>query len=192
MSHLRQLGLTDKEYLGQIKATVEAILFAAGEPLTSKKLQTLMDIPEADIYAVLEELKEDMLKEDRGVELLQVASGYQIFTKKEFGSFIERSVRPKRQKLSAAAMEVLAIVAYRQPTTKAEIDDVRGVNSEGALSTLVEKGLVEEVGRKEGPGRPILYGTTQEFLRYFGLTDLIDLPPEKTFMAEAAASTEEE
>ncbi len=192
MSHLRQLGLTDKEYLGQIKATVEAILFAAGEPLTSKKLQTLMDIPEADIYAVLEELKEDMLKEDRGVELLQVASGYQIFTKKEFGSFIERLVRPKRQKLSAAAMEVLAIVAYRQPTTKAEIDDVRGVNSEGALSTLVEKGLVEEVGRKEGPGRPILYGTTQEFLRYFGLTDLIDLPPEKTFMAEAAASTEEE
>lgn len=192
MSHLRQLGLTDKEYLGQIKATVEAILFAAGEPLTSKKLQTLMEIPEADIYAVLEELKEDMLKEDRGVELLQVASGYQIFTKKEFGSFIERLIRPKRQKLSAAAMEVLAIVAYRQPRTKAEIDDVRGVNSEGALSTLVEKGLVEEVGRKEGPGRPILYGTTQEFLRYFGLTDLIDLPLEKTFMAEAAASIEEE
>ncbi|HEY9576230.1 MAG TPA: SMC-Scp complex subunit ScpB, partial [Pseudobacillus sp.] len=117
-------------------------------------------------------------EEERGIGLIELAGTYQLATKREHASYLKKLVESSQpQTLSQAALETLAIVAYKQPITRAEIEEIRGVKTESALHTLVVKGLIKETGRSEGPGRPILYGTTKEFLDCFGLKDLAELPP---------------
>ena len=157
---------------------LEAALFAAPRPLALDELAVLdADANEDDWRRALAELKEHYANEGHGVELVEVAGGWQITTLPIFAEAIERAAfaaRPAR--LSAAALEVLAIVAYRQPVGRAEIEEIRGVSCGGVLRMLQERGLLDVAGRSEGLGRPLLYATTPQFLELMGLADLADLP----------------
>ena len=161
----------------QLKAIVEALVFASPEPLTLKMLQKLLsDEPKEDVVAAVSALQQDYL-ERGGIHLAEIAGGYQITTRPEFHDWVRRLFHERTsQKLSVASLETLAVVAYKQPITTAEIGEIRGVNTSGVLSTLMERHLIKIVGRKNVIGRPFLYGTTKEFLIRFGLRDLNDLP----------------
>lgn len=182
---------------------IEAALFAANRPITVEELQTLEpDAPLADVRTALEELREHYDFDGHSVEVLELAGGYQILTRRAFAEAIERAqfaVRTPR--LTAAAMETLSVIAYRQPVGRAEIEEIRGVSAGGVLRSLQERGLIEVVGRSESMGRPLLYGTTPLFLELLGLRDLAELPrtdeftvalqphkPETADSDEAAAS----
>src|SRR6188508_1694 len=160
-----------------LKPIIEALIFASPDPLTPKMLFKLLEgEPKEDVEAALEALKQDY---DRpgGLQLVEVAGGYQIVTRPELHEWVRRLFHERTtQKLSVAALETLAVIAYKQPITAPEIAEVRGVNAAGVVSTLVERRLVKIVGRKQVVGRPFLYGTTREFLERFGLNDLSDLP----------------
>jgi len=125
----------------------------------------------------LAELRRSYEQADRGLQVIEVAGGYRLVTKPQYAAFVEKLRRPQRIRLSRAALETLAIIAYRQPVTAGEIEQIRGVNSSGVLHTLVERELVSASGRREGPGRPRLYVTTQKFLDVFGIASLDELPP---------------
>lgn len=159
------------------KAILEALLFASSEPLSLRRLTELMGVEERAARTLAEELRQDYERSGRGLALLEVAGGYQLATRAEFDTYVSR-LMPDRQQpgLSRAALETLAVVAYHQPVTRAEVEQVRGVASDRSLSTLLEKGLIEEAGRKDAPGRPIFYATTPLFLQHFGLGSLEDLP----------------
>ncbi|MGI6064996.1 MAG: SMC-Scp complex subunit ScpB [Bacillota bacterium] len=157
-----------------IKAAIECLLFVANEPLSVEKIAEIVEISPKDVQILLEEIRQ--YDQGRGFELVEIGGGWQMCTRPELSGFVEKLYRPKVDTLSKAALETLAIVAYRQPVTRAEIEGIRGVKIDGVLSTLLEKNLVREVGRKSTPGKPILYGTTVEFLRYFGLNTLEELP----------------
>ncbi len=163
--------------MSELKAIIEALIFASPEPLAPKALVKLLDTePREDVEAAIAALKQDY---DRpgGLQMVEVAGGYQIVTRPELHEWVRRLFHERTtQKLSVAALETLAVVAYRQPVTAPEIAEIRGVNTAGVLSTLVERRLVKVVGRKQVVGRPFLYGTTREFLERFGLNDLSDLP----------------
>lgn len=162
----------------QGKAIAEALLFASAEPLSAKKVAELIGLEERAARDLIEDLRKDYQSPGRGLEILEVAGGYKIATRPELSGFVEKLAAERGSSvLSHAALETLAIIAYRQPVTRAEVEAIRGVSIDKSLSTLLERRLVKEVGRKEGPGRPILYGTTKEFLMYFGLKDLSQLPP---------------
>ncbi len=159
---------------------LESLLFAAGdEGLTLKQIMNVMEISDEKVKRLIDELKADYESDERrGITLLEVAGTYQLATKKEHAIYLKRLVESPAQKtLSQAALETLAIIAYKQPVTRAEIEEIRGVKTERPLQTLISRGLIQEVGRAEGTGRAILYGTTKEFLDYFGLKDLKELPP---------------
>ncbi len=158
------------------KGIIEALLFVTTEPLKTKTVAEILGISELDVVYLMKEIKADCEKERRGFCLLEVAEGYAFITRPDFAPYVEKLVKPKLSTLSRAALETLAIIAYKQPIAKSEIDELRGVKSESSVNTLVERGLITEVGRKEGPGRPILYGTTLEFLKHFGLKSLTELP----------------
>lgn len=163
-----------------LMARMEALLFVVGdEGLTVKQLAELLDVGEVDIEAGLSELK--TLYENNvasGLTIKQLSDTYLLTTKQELANTIKKLVEnPNSQVLSTASLEVLAIIAYKQPITRAEIEDLRGVKSERPIQTLASRGLIREVGRAEGTGRAILYGTTKEFLNYFGLSNLSELPP---------------
>ncbi|HHY06086.1 MAG TPA: SMC-Scp complex subunit ScpB [Clostridia bacterium] len=160
----------------ETKSIIEALLFVTNEPLTVKTMAEIIECPEYNIKVLLKEIKADCERERKGFCLKEVAGGYSFVTRPEYAPYIEKLVKPRLNTLTQAALETLAIIAYRQPVTKSEIDEIRGVNSDSAINTLLGRSLIEEVGRKEGPGRPILYGTTQNFLKYFGLKDLQELP----------------
>ena len=161
----------------ELKAILEALIFASPDPLTPKAIEKLLDSePREDIHAALAELKRDY---DRpgGLQLVEVAGGYQIVTRPDLHEWVRRLFHERTtQKLSVAALETLAVIAYRQPVTAPEVAEIRGVNTSGVLGTLIERKLVKIVGRKQVVGRPFLYGTTREFLERFGLNDLSDLP----------------
>ncbi|KAB7708869.1 SMC-Scp complex subunit ScpB [Bacillus aerolatus] len=164
----------------------ESLLFAAGdEGLTLKQLAQVLEIEEFEAESITEELKERYEKEEeRGIVLIELAGTYQLATKKDHAPYLKKLVESSQpQTLSQAALETLAIIAYKQPITRAEIEEIRGVKTESALHTLSAKGLIKETGRSDGPGRPILYGTTKEFLDCFGLKDLAELPPLSEGMA---------
>ncbi len=163
-----------------LKKVIEAVLFAAGRVVTLKDLKALFpeNDPE-DIKEALRQLKKDY--EKRGVVLKEVAGGFRLETLPEFAPYIQRIKQGAPPRLSRAALETLAVIAYKQPLTKAEIEVLRGVDSSGALKTLLEKGLIKIAGRKDVPGRPLLYATTSRFLEVFGLKDLSELPPLKEF-----------
>lgn len=157
---------------------LEAALFASPRPITLAELAELdREAPLAAVTAALEELREHYNVDGHGVELGELGGGWQILTRAEYTEAIERAQLAARpQRLSAAALETLAIVAYRQPIGRAEIEEIRGVNVGGVLKSLHERGLVDVVGRAEGLGRPLLYGTTPQFLEHFALRHLHELP----------------
>ena len=157
-------------------AELEALLFASGDPLTLERAAVALFCTTGEAADLLEQLQKEYRKDNRGIELRKVAGGWQLVTKKEAAGLIRRLQEKQEVKLSNAAMETLAIVAFRQPVTKSEMEAIRGVKVDGVLGNLVELGLIAEVGRKEALGRPILYGTTEIFLRTFGLDSLEDLP----------------
>jgi segregation and condensation protein B len=161
----------------QLKAIIEALVFASPEPLTPKTLLKLLaDEPKEDVIAAVNALKQDYASRG-GLHLAEVAGGYQITTRPELHEWVRRLFHERSTaRLSVQALETLAVIAYKQPITAAEIGDIRGVNTSGVLSTLLERHLIKIVGRKNVIGRPFLYGTTREFLIRFGLNDLSDLP----------------
>ncbi len=161
-----------------LSSKIEALLFVAGDDgLTMKQLQFLTEADQQQILASVEELTQKYKAPENGIALKELAGVYQLVTKPEVADIIQKLVEnPTPQSLSQASLEVLAIVAYKQPITRLEIEDLRGVKSEKSLHTLTAKGLLQEAGRAEGTGRAILYGTTTEFLNYFGLKNLKDLP----------------
>lgn len=154
---------------------IEALLFVADQPATLKALAQALEATEGQIEQAMEIL-EARLEERGSLRLAKLAGGYQLCTKPEYGSLIATFLKPQRKRLSKSLLEVLAIVAYRQPITMGEIDQVRGVQSDYSVRVLVERRLIRDVGRKKVPGRPVLYGTTQEFLHQFKLNDLKELP----------------
>jgi segregation and condensation protein B len=158
---------------------LESLLFAAGdEGLTLKQIAEVLEIDELEANDVIEDLRQEYAaNENRGIIIVQLAGTYQLATKKENADYLKKLVdSPNTSTLSQAALETLAIIAYKQPITRAEIEEIRGVKSERPLHTLMAKALIKEVGRAEGTGRAILYGTTKEFLDYFGLKSLEELP----------------
>ncbi|MDQ0232909.1 SMC-Scp complex subunit ScpB [Metabacillus malikii] len=161
------------------QSIVEALLFASGdEGLSLKQLIEVLELQEHEVIEIIKELEESYRVRERGIELVEVAGHYQLTTKKEHSLYLKRLVEsPVNTTLSQAALETLAIVAYRQPITRTEIEEIRGVKTERPIQTLVSKVLIKEVGRVEGTGRAILYGTTKEFLEHFGLKSLEELPP---------------
>lgn len=185
-------GIVDLEYI--IKAS-EAVLFASGSAVGFDKLAFSVGAAQADILPALEKLKEKYEKNDSAIELV-IYDGYaQLITKSEYGDIVRTALElRKNQPLSRAALEVLAIIAYNQPVTRAFIDRVRGVESPSVTASLAEKGLIEEVGRLDAPGHPILYGTTLVFLRTFGLESTAELEnlPELEEIRRAFAQGEEQ
>ncbi|MBT2569462.1 SMC-Scp complex subunit ScpB [Planococcus sp. ISL-110] len=162
-----------------LSSKIEALLFVAGDDgLTLKQLQFLTEADSEDLQSGLKELETRYCNSVSGICLKELAGVFQLVTKQEVAETIQKLVEnPTVQALSQASLEVLAIIAYKQPITRVEVEDLRGVKSEKALHTLTAKGLVQEAGRVEGTGRAILYGTTKEFLNYFGLKNLGELPP---------------
>lgn len=163
--------------MNKLKYAIEGILFAAGESVKSALIAAALDKKTDEIEAAVAELREEYDREHRGVTIIDIDEGYQICSRPEYYAYIQEILGEQRRKaLSNAAMETLAIIAYKQPVTRSGVEYVRGVNSDGSVNRLVERGLVEEVGRMDAPGRPILYGTTKNFLRCFGLSTLSELP----------------
>ncbi len=159
---------------GEVKRAVEALLFVAAEPLTCSQLAQVIQAPQRQVEAAVGQLSADY--QGRGLLLRQVAGGWQFVTAAEFAPLVERLYRPKFQQLSQAALETLAIIAYKQPITRAEISAIRQVDSDGVVAKLLEKNLIVETGRLTGAGRAILYGTSQAFLEFFGLNSVQELP----------------
>ncbi len=173
--------------LSTIEAALEAVLFVAAGPVALGQLAEVMQVPISAIETALQALN-DHLGDGHGLRLQRHEGRVQLTTAPEMASVVERFLGIEATaRLSRAALEALAIVAYRQPITRPGVDAVRGVNSDGVMKSLLAKGLIQEMGRAEGPGRPILYGTTAEFLQYFGLSSLRDLP---SFDVESSQKTE--
>lgn len=172
----------------QQKAILEALLFVAGEPVTVNAIIKALEIQEPEIKKIMNELISDYKKRNSGILITEIADCYQMVTDPDVGLWVKRFKNIHiSNKLSQPALETLAIVAYKQPITKLEIDQLRSVNSDGAIKSLLEKRLIKIIGKKETPGRPFLYGTTREFLQYFGLKNLSDLPPISDFLRDEAA-----
>lgn len=169
----------------ETKAIIECLLFVAKEPLNLKNLSEILELPSAEVKEIVEELKSDYASAKKGMIIKEIARGYQLCTRPEFAPYIEKLYKPQGSYgLSNAALETLAIIAYKQPITRGEIEFLRGVKVDRAVTSLMEKNLIKEAGRKEGPGRPVLFGTTDEFLKYFGLRDLKDLPNPADFISQ--------
>lgn len=166
----------------RLKSILEGLLFAAGEPVSIGRLQSaLEEVPRADIQKALGEMAKEFAEHNRGLALEEVAGGFQLRTHKEHAQYVRRLLAAKPPRLSRPLLETVAIIAYRQPITRPEIEQLRGVDTGGVLETLLERRLVKIGGRKEAPGRPIMYATTPEFLETFGLKDLDGLPDLKEF-----------
>lgn len=165
-----------------IKKVIEALLFVSEKPLKIEELQQALDGMEgAEIKEAIESLREDYKRQERSFSIAELAGGYQIVTNPEFAPWISKLFKRDETKLSVPALETLAIIAYKQPLTRSEIEKIRGVNVDGVIKTLLDKGLIKVRGRKDAPGRPITYGTTEEFLKRFGLKNLESLPRLRDF-----------
>lgn len=159
------------------KRIIEALLFVANDPLDTKRMAQVLEVEPAIIKQIIAGLVNEYRERDGGVEIIEIAGGYQISTRAEYAPWIKKLYGLRREaRLSRPALETLAIIAYRQPIIRVEIEAIRGVTVEGSLKTLLEKSLIRIVGRKKVVGQPLLYGTTKEFLRCFGLVSLKDLP----------------
>jgi len=163
--------------INKIKSIIEAILFSAGRVVESKELMAILELSNEDIDTIMQNMKTEYEEQNRGIEIIKVDNGYQMCTKKEYYEYIypifDNRAKPS---LSPAAMETLSIIAYNPKITRAEIEQIRGVNSDGTIYKLLEYNLIEEVGRLDLPGRPTIYATTKEFLKMFGISSLDELP----------------
>lgn len=160
-----------------LKGNIEAVLFAAGQPVTEVQLAEMLSVEKEHICILLAQMKSEMEDANRGLTILEVAGGYQLCTKAEFAETVARLAEVQPNRLSKAALETLSVIAFKQPITRAEIEEIRGVQVDRVLQNLIDKELIKELGRKEVIGRPILYGTTEVFLNCFGMDSLSDLPP---------------
>lgn len=167
-----------------LKTAIEALLFASEKPLSAVEIRQAFDEApqEAEVRRLLEELKSDYEAQERGFRLFEIAGGYQLVSDPRYADTLKKFYQSRiKKRLTQAALETLSVIAYRQPVTRADVEFIRGVNIDGALKSLLEKNLVKITGRKEVPGRPMLYGTTREFLEHFGLKAIEDLPPLKNY-----------
>lgn len=165
----------------EARRVVEALIFASTRPLRAEEIAQVIGFDVEPTIALIHQIKSEYDSTHRGIQVVEVAGGYQMATRPDLAPYIEKIERaPRGQGLSRAALETLAVIAYKQPITRSEIEALRGVRVDAVLATLLERGLIREVGRKETLGRPILYGTTPEFLRYFGMKSLSELPELKT------------
>lgn len=170
---------TEKKYL------LEALIFISGDPVSIKELSKLTELTENDVSALIGELMHEYNTRRGGLLIAEVANGFQMVTNPDFAPWIKKLRKSTASsKLSQAALETLAIVAYKQPLTKPEIEELRGVNSDGVVKSLLDKRLIKILGKKEVPGKPLLYGTSREFLQFFGLKDLSELPTLKELKRE--------
>jgi segregation and condensation protein B len=178
-----------------LKAPLEAIIYAADDPATLEQLAAVLSVDKSLVKAGLDELMASYASEERGIEIRAVAGGYKMYTKPQHHDVVRRFIKSLRPplRLSMPALETLAVIAYKQPVTAPEISEIRGVNTSGVISTLLDKKLITTAGRKEVIGRPILYKTSKEFLMRFGLSDLDELPSLKEFeaLAREALGTDE-
>ncbi len=166
--------MTDREY----RCAIEAILFTAGDTVDIRRLCETFELPETAVAEQLRILMEEYAAADRGITIIRLGTAYQMVTVKACASYVRKAMDLRRNvPLSQAAMEVLAVIAYNQPVTKSFVEQVRGVDCSGVIGSLTSKGLIEERGRLELPGRPLLYGTTENFLRCFNVSSLDELPP---------------
>lgn len=171
----------------EIKSVIESLLYVAGDAVSLKELSIVLNIDESTVKKIINQMIDIYVEEKRGIQIIEVNNSYQFCTRPEHYEYIERLVKPQtRQGLSQAALETLSIIAYKQPITKAQIESIRGVKSESSISRLEDKELVFEAGRLDAPGRPMIYCTTDNFLKLFGLKSLQELPPLQDMQEEAA------
>lgn len=174
------------ESVGSINRAVEALLFVSDEPVSAARLARALDAAPGEVEAVLADLAEEYREQERGFQLREVAGGWRLYTHPAYHTVIENYVLSwDTRRLSQAALEALAVVAYHQPVTRTGVNAIRGVNSEGVIASLIEKGLVREIGRDKNQGNAIIYGTTRGFLEKFGLKDISELPPLAEFAPDA-------
>ncbi|KHO38948.1 segregation and condensation protein B [Clostridium tetani] len=164
---------------------IESLLFASGEPLSLKDISEIIELNTLDTKEILQKMIREYEIEKRGIKLIEIEKKYQLVTKEENSCFIEQLLKTNSsQSISQAALETLSIVAYKQPVTRVDVDEIRGVKSDRALQTLLQKSLIKETGRLDVPGRPILYSTTEEFLKHFGLESIKELPSLEELLEE--------
>ena len=176
---------------GYLVNALEAVLFAGGEPVTMDRLTQIFDITKVEVGVIVDQLEDRLSSSASSFELCRLDDAVQLCTKKEFAEPVQKLLEIKRTApISKAALEALAIVAYRQPVTKTYIEQVRGVDCSGIISTLLQRELIEECGRLDAPGRPILYQTTPNFLRCFGLQSLEELPGENSVQLKLDSNDE--
>lgn len=175
----------------EIQAIIEAVLFAAGDPVELERLADICDVDKRSLKEILKKMMDSYNYERRGIHIIRMEDSYQMCTRGEYYEYVSRLAEPPRkQNLSNAALEVLSIVAYKQPVTRSSIEHIRGVNCDYIANRLIERNFIEEKGRLDAPGRPILFGTTQSFLRAFGIESLEDLPDFDT-LGETAEDAEQ-
>lgn len=160
----------------EIKGSIEAVLFINSERMELSELEEILKIPAIDLQIILDEMILEYNRKERGIQIIKVDDGYLMCTKRDYADILARVVRPVYRRLSTAALEVLAIIAYRQPITRIEIDALRGVKSDRVIRNLLEKELIKEAGYRKVPGKPLLYVTSSDFLKVFGLSSLDELP----------------
>lgn len=162
----------------QLVSAMEAVLFASGDPVSIDRLSQVFEVSPEKTESIASALEKKLEENKSGVKLIRLENKYQLATRNEFAEYIKKAFDIKRKTpLSPAALEVLAVIAYNQPVTRSFVEQVRGVDCSGVITTLIEKELIEERGRLELPGKPLLYGTTDNFLRCFSISDLSELPP---------------
>lgn len=174
---IEQLEIIDVSSREKNMSIIESLLFVSGEPLKIKQIANILELEISTTKLLIEELSKLYENNNHGIKLININDEYQLVTKKENSSFIQKLLKiNSRQALSQASLETLSIIAYKQPITRVDIDEIRGVKSDRAIQTLMEKKLIKESGRLDVPGRPILFSTTEEFLRYFELETLEQMP----------------
>lgn len=172
------------------KALLESLLFVSSEPISASNIAKVAEVEESEVRNLMNAIITEYNERISGIMIVEIADGYQMLTNPEFSSYIRKLKNiSMASRLSQAALETLAIIAYKQPLTKLEIDNIRGVNSDGAVKSLLEKKLIKIIGKKEAPGRPFLYGTTKAFLNHFGLKNLASLPPIGDFLSSIAETS---
>ncbi|MGE5473310.1 MAG: SMC-Scp complex subunit ScpB [Ignavibacteriales bacterium] len=162
----------------KIEGLVEALLFASGEPVHLETLSEITGVDAKTLVNIINRLSDAYISENRGIQIREINGAYQLCSKVDYFEYVKKLFEPRqKQGLSQAALETLSIIAYNQPSTKVEIEKIRGVNSDSSVNLLLERNLIKEAGRMDAPGKPILYETTEEFLRAFGYKSLAELPP---------------
>ncbi len=175
---------TENKISNGVKTVIEALLFASEKPLMLEQIKDVLDnLTTDEIRKCIEELKDEYEKANRGIRVIEIAGGFQMITAPVLASFLRKLYKGRRvERLSTPALETLAIIAYKQPVTRLEIESIRNVNVDGMIKTFLEKGLIRITGRKKAPGRPKVYGTTRQFLEHFGLKSLDELPKIEGFL----------